>query len=295
MKRQALLLLAIAAMTQLAIANPQSVLASTWQEGYANANGIRIHYWRTGGDKPPLILLHGFSDDGLCWTTIARELTDRFDIIMPDARGHGLFDRHNKEDPADVQVEDLRGLIESLELKDPIVMGHSMGSSSAAWFAARYPSIPKAVILVDPRLVQRDPSESARRPSVDYQKSRAASILERNNMDYESLFDTQMKKFPHWGLTELHFRVISKQRHHPNTAYRDSSRQPSIEKSFAKIIRPTLILKADDPKELQAKNHAVASILSDGSLIHIEGAGHSVHRDRKDLFLEALNAFLNRL
>jgi pimeloyl-ACP methyl ester carboxylesterase len=53
-------------------------------------NGIRIHYWRSGGNKPPLVLAHGSSDDGLCWTNLAKELEANFDIILPDARGHGL-------------------------------------------------------------------------------------------------------------------------------------------------------------------------------------------------------------
>ena len=38
-----------------------------WTDGYVLANEIRIHYWRTGGDKPVLLMAHGYSDDGLCW------------------------------------------------------------------------------------------------------------------------------------------------------------------------------------------------------------------------------------
>ena len=114
------------------------------------ANGIRLHYWRTGGaDKTPLVLAHGSSDDGLCWTNLAKELQDGYDIIMFDARGHGLSDPPTASDPQDVQVEDLAGLIKELKLTKPILMGHSMGSASVAQFATKYPDVARAVILED--------------------------------------------------------------------------------------------------------------------------------------------------
>src|SRR5215203_2109357 len=125
-----------------------------WTDGYVAANGIRLHYWRTGGAKPALVLAHGSSDDALCWTNLAKELTDRYDVIMFDARGHGLSDPPTAADPVDVQVEDLAGLIKALKLDKPILMGHSMGSASVAWFAAKYPDVPRAVILEDPALVR---------------------------------------------------------------------------------------------------------------------------------------------
>jgi len=97
-----------------------------WTDGYVIANGIRIHYWRTGGDKPVMVMAHGSSDNGLCWTNLARELESDYDIIMPDARGHGFSDPPSKSDGADAQCEDLAGLISELGLEKPILMGHSI-------------------------------------------------------------------------------------------------------------------------------------------------------------------------
>ena len=125
-----------------------------WTDGYVIANGIRIHYWRTGGNKPALVMAHGSSDDGLCWTNLAREFQGQYNIIMFDARGHGLSDPPSPSDPPDVQVEDLAGLIRELKLVRPMLMGHSMGSSSVARFAAKYPEVARAVILEDPGLVR---------------------------------------------------------------------------------------------------------------------------------------------
>ena len=52
-------------------------------------NGLKLHYTRTGGAKPPVVLAHGFSDDGLCWTPVAEALAADYDVVMVDARGHG--------------------------------------------------------------------------------------------------------------------------------------------------------------------------------------------------------------
>ena len=54
-----------------------------------DAYGTKLHYYRTGGDKPPLVIVHGLTDDGLCWTPVAEVLADRYDVVMVDTRGHG--------------------------------------------------------------------------------------------------------------------------------------------------------------------------------------------------------------
>ena len=62
-----------------------------WTKNDLTVNGAQLHYYRSGdGSKPPLVLAHGFSDDGLCWQMTAADLQAEYDVIMPDARGHGF-------------------------------------------------------------------------------------------------------------------------------------------------------------------------------------------------------------
>ena len=262
-----------------------------WTDGYVMANGIRIHYWRTGGDnKPPLVLAHGSSDDGLCWTNLAREIQDGYDIIMFDARGHGLSDPPTPSDPPDVQVEDLAGLIKALKLERPILMGHSMGSASVAHFAAKYPDIPRAVILEDPALLRRAaPTPGAAAPGVE---ERRANILARNNMTESALVENCMKSSPKWGRSECEFWAPSKRRHHPHTASTSPAARPPMSQLFEQITAPTLILKADAAADVRARNDAIAALLPKGKIVHITGAGHNVRRDNIPMTLEVLNAFL---
>ncbi|MCP5110890.1 MAG: alpha/beta hydrolase [bacterium] len=265
-----------------------------WTDGFVMANGIRIHYWRTGGDKPPMVMAHGSSDNGLCWTNLARELEGDYDIILADARGHGLSDPPSSSDPTDVQAEDLAALIRALKLEKPIVMGHSMGSSAAAWFAAKYPNVPRAVILEDPRLVPRRPGDRGGSSSQSVE-DRQARTLARNNMTYEALVALCMKNTPQWGLSECEFWAPSKRLHHPATAFRRIGDRPPMSALLSKITAPTLLLKADAQGELRQQNEKAAGLLSKGRIVHIEGAGHNVRRDQKQRLLKALHRFLGEL
>ena len=278
------------AFTALACASGQP---ANWTDGYVLGNGIRIHYWRTGGaDKPVMVMAHGSSDDGLCWTNFAKEFESRYDIVMFDARGHGLSDPPKPTDGADAQVEDLAALIRELKLEKPILMGHSMGSASVAWFSAKYSDIPRAVVLEDPNL-------SARRPAVantpEEREKRRLAILARNNMTVQQLVDDCMKNSPKWGASECATWAPSKRRHHPDTAVGTATQRPAMRDLFPQITAPTLILKADAQGDLRQANEEAAALLKRGRIVHIAGAAHNVRRDEKQKAVETLNAFLKSL
>lgn len=262
-----------------------------WTDSFVIANGIRMHYWRTGGDKPVLLMAHGSSDDGLCWTSLAKDLTDDYDVVLPDARGHGLTDPARADDPADVQAEDIAALIRELKLERPIVMGHSMGASSAAWFAAKYPDVPRAIVLEDPGLLPRPRRQRANASEL------RDRILERNQTSYDDLVQGCVDRSPTWGLEECRIWAPSKRLHHPSNAYRYRlfGERPAMVELFKKIKVPTLILKADADAETRAKNKQVAAALAQGKIVHIDGAGHNVRRERKAALLAALKEFLGNL
>jgi len=266
-----------------------------WKDGYVLTNGIRMHYWRTGGSgKIPLVMAHGSSDDGLCWTNLAKELEGSFDIVMIDARGHGLSDPPKPGDPVDVQAEDLAGLIRELKLDRPIIMGHSMGSFAAAAFAAKYADVPRAVILEDPNLANR-PMTAPGRATPDPQ-ARRASILARNNLSEAELVADCMKNSAKWGRSECEIWAPSKRRHHPDTGLGPGmGARPPMSALFAKITAPTLILKADAPADVRQQNEKVTAILKQGEIVHIDGAGHNVRRDQKEATLAALRPFLAKV
>ena len=130
-----------------------------WTESDVVVDGLEFHYVRTGnGRTPPLLLLHGFSDNGLCWLPMARELESRFDLVMLDARGHGRSARIHPNETID-NAADAAKIIEALGLQKPIVIGHSMGGLAATELGARFPDLVSGLILEDPAWI--DPSPDA--------------------------------------------------------------------------------------------------------------------------------------
>lgn len=136
---------------------------SAWRSGICRINGIDVHYRRSGGDKPPLVALHGLIGSGACLLPLARALID-FDVILPDARGHGGSSAPSNGYMYSNLAADVVGLIETLALKTPMLVGHSMGGLTAAVVASQLGPLLKAVALIDPTFIspewQREVYES---------------------------------------------------------------------------------------------------------------------------------------
>ena len=98
-----------------------------WKTGYVVSCGTKLHYYRTGGSKQPLVLLHGITDDGLCWTPVAKVLANDYDVIMVDLRGHGKSEAPDQGYSYETMANEVAGLLNGLEVESPIVIGHSMG------------------------------------------------------------------------------------------------------------------------------------------------------------------------
>src|SRR5688500_3957405 len=70
--------------------NLTALLPSGWQSDFIEtADGARLHYIRTGGDKAPLLLLHGFQPASITWLRTAQAFAPDNHVIMPVFRGHG--------------------------------------------------------------------------------------------------------------------------------------------------------------------------------------------------------------
>jgi pimeloyl-ACP methyl ester carboxylesterase len=137
---------------------------ANWMSGVCEANSINIHYLRTGGCKPPLVLLHGLTGSGACWIPLARALEGEYDVVMPDARGHGNSSTALNGYRYENHATDVVGLIQGLGLAAPVLLGHSMGGMTAAVVASQLATAIRGVILADPTFLspqrQREVYES---------------------------------------------------------------------------------------------------------------------------------------
>ena len=149
---------------------------TTWASGICEADGVALHWRRTGGAKPPVVLLHGLTGSGACWAPVARALEGDFDVVMPDARGPGRSSRpehgYRYEDLAD----DVLVLVGRLELSYPVLLGHSMGGMTAAMTALRAPDRIRGLVLVDPTFLSPERQREVYASDVAEQHRRALDL-----------------------------------------------------------------------------------------------------------------------
>ena len=141
-----------------------STQPENWTSGFNEVGDVSLHYRRAIGDGPSLIALHGLMGSWAVWMPFVRGLGDGFDVILPDARGHGKSSVPSDGYMYDDHADDVCGLIRTLDLKNPVLIGHSMGGMTAALVASRLGSELAGVVLVDPTFIspewQREVYES---------------------------------------------------------------------------------------------------------------------------------------
>ncbi|HEY6497201.1 MAG TPA: alpha/beta hydrolase [Trebonia sp.] len=108
----------------------------------------RIAYRRAGSGHP-LVLLHPLALSGEVWGGFADRLTASFDVIAPDARGHGHSGWDGQPFVVDDLADDVAALLDGLGLASAFVTGMSMGGSAAISFAGRYPDRADGLVLAD--------------------------------------------------------------------------------------------------------------------------------------------------
>jgi len=101
-------------------------------------NAVRLSYEEIG-QGIPIIMLHGFPLDRTIWYPVAELLKDRARLILPDLRGHGKSPVTGDIYHMRLMAGDVAGLMDELQLRKAIVVGHSMGGYISFAFAAAFP------------------------------------------------------------------------------------------------------------------------------------------------------------
>jgi len=105
-------------------------------------------FFREYGQGQPLIILHGIFGISDNWVSFARQIEDRFRVLIPDQRNHG----RSPHDPTFnyyALCADLYEFINEHGLENPIILGHSMGGKVAMRFALENPEMLKALVIAD--------------------------------------------------------------------------------------------------------------------------------------------------
>src|SRR5688572_8019997 len=328
-----LVLLALVASLRPAFAAPPPGIPDGWSDGYVYANGIRLHYYRanpaSAAGKPVMVMVHGVTDNGLCWTTLTWKLQDAYDIYMLDTRGHGLSDPFTPSDNGDTLIKDVVDFVNVMKFEKPILMGHSMGGATVIRVGAEYQDLAKAIIVLDAGVVgpgsragaERGPGtpgagapdsgatgsavEAARPPSPAGYNAHDFSmfgspetLVKQNNYSHDELVAKSRRESPKWDPVDSQYWALSKKQYHgpyTNEAWQAMSGSMRTADSLAKIPMPMVILKADASPEARKAHLEEASVMQKGKLVHSVGSGHNLHHDQLARTVEVLKEFLSTL
>jgi haloacetate dehalogenase len=119
---------------------------------------IQISYLEWNQGNVPLLLLHGFADHALVWSSLGDYLSEHYHIVAPDMRGHGESSKPDKGYTFTDAIADLEALMEHLGWSDAHVLGHSWTGKVALIWARQHPQRLRSMILVDPIFVWKMPS-----------------------------------------------------------------------------------------------------------------------------------------
>lgn len=258
-----------------------------WMSGVCEANGINIHYLRTGGCKPPVVLLHGLAGSGACWTPLARALEGEYDVVMPDARGHGTSSAPLSGYRYENHAGDVIGLIQGLGLAAPVLLGHSMGGMTASVVASQMAKTIRGVILADPTFLSPQRQREVYESDVVEQHRR---LLSSSRGDVLA-----QARVRHPRRSPELIELLAEARRQTQIAAFDVLAPPNPE--YHELVRaidaPSLLAIGDDgavvsletARELQKLNPRLR-------VEQIQDAGHGLPYDQPDRFEAVVRSFL---
>ncbi|MFE4306997.1 alpha/beta fold hydrolase [Streptomyces sp. NPDC056891] len=270
--------------------------------GQENTNPIEL-YFEDQGAGQPVVLIHGFPLDGHSWERQSAALLDAgYRVITYDRRGFGQSSQPTIGYDYDTFAADLNTVLETLDLKDAVLVGFSMGTGEVARYVSTYGSdrVAKVAFLasLEPCLLKSDDNPVGVAPKEFFDGIVAAVKADRYAY-YTAFFNDFYNLDEHLG-TRISEEAV---RNSWNTAARGGSIAASAAPStwytdfradIPAVDVPALILHGTADRILPAEGTArpFHKALPSADYVEIEGAPHGLLWTHADEVNTALLAFL---
>lgn len=226
---------------------------------------------------------------GVCWSPLARVLEGEFDVVMPDARGHGGSSAPELGYSYDELAGDVLGLVRSLQLSRPVFIGHSMGGMTAAVAAQHSAGNVRGLVLVDPTFISPDRQHEVWESDVADQH-RQALCLPRSELVAQA-----RARHPHRSAEVIDLQVEARL----NTSVSAFGVLTPPNPDFHAVVRaievPTLLVIGDSPVvslELALELSRINPLVI---VEQIPNAGHGLPFDQPEHLARAVASFLRGL
>ena len=299
----ALLCVLFASVAALAADNPIDIDKRV-THGYADSNGVRIHYAALGKkSKPLVVMIHGFPDFWYSWRDQMQALSKDYYVVAYDQRGYNLSDKPKGVENYDLSllVADAIAVIKSQGRDKAIVIGHDWGGVVSWGLAMNAPQfVEKLVILnlphprgmaheraTNPEQVKN--SQYARNFQQDGAHLRLspemlAMLVARSDATVRAKYVEAFKNSDLEAMTNYY------KRNYPREPYVvDTS-------PVVKVKMPVLIIHGLKDTALMsgALNNTWDWLEQDLTLVTVPNAGHFVQHDASDLVTRSIKMWLSR-
>lgn len=247
--------------------------------------------FRSYGAGAPLVILHGLFGSAEGWHPVAKALSSRFAVHVPDLRNHGNSPRSNRMDYA-AMAEDTRAFMAGLGLDRACLLGHSMGGKTAMQVASMFPAVVDKLVVVDiaPRgypAVYADAIEAIAR--LDLQT--ISCLREADARLAPSIPDPALRRF-----------LLKSLKHTGSGSYRWKVNLEAIRQSYLTLCAPLqlrpwagpcLFIRGGCSDYIRDSDWApTRSVFPQARLATMAGSGHWVHADAPVDFVRAVQGFL---
>ena len=269
-----------------------------------NLHGHRITY-RTAGDGPVLLLIHGIAGSSATWDDVLPWLAERYRVVAPDLLGHGGSAKPPGDYSLGAYASGIRDLLGVLGYERASVVGHSLGGGVAMQFVYQFPQRCERLVLVSSGGLGREVHPMLRaaalpgaewvlpllcaagiRGAVDGMARFFGRFGLRTNPDLEEMW----RSFSSLGDVDGRQAFIHTLRTIVDVS---GQRVSAADRLYLAAEVPTMIVWGErDPMIPVAHAHAAHQAIAGSRLKIFPDAGHFPHRDDPRHFVEVLVDFM---
>ncbi len=264
---------------------------------FAELNGVSIHYEATGTGTP-LIFSHEFAGDSRSWKPQVESFAGDFQCVTWNYRGFPPSEvpQDRSQYSQDTLVEDLRALMDHLEIDRAHVAGLSMGGSVTLHFAMKYPERCLSAVVAGAGTGSSD------RPQFEADIARIVELLESRSMpEFAEIYAQAPTRTPFLEKDRAgweQFREYLGQ--HSTVGSANMMREVqlkrptifSLESQLAQLEVPTLIIIGDEDEPCVEPAIFMRRKIPSSGLVVLPQSGHTINLEEPELFNQAIRSFL---
>ena len=250
-------------------------------------------------EAPILLILHGLFGSADNWNSQARDLSDRFHVMVPDMPDHGSSP-HSDEVSYDSMVAAVRELI--LDAGRPVnILGHSMGGKVAMATALLHPEVVSSVVVADIAPVRYPP----RHEEIFRAMEEVSAAILRGEVENRAAADRVMEPL----VRERQIRAfILKNLVPAESGYRWRLNLAGLQEGYRAIsgwplspdreglspyMGPALFIRAENSPYITDEDvKKITPLFPNAAVELMKGVGHWLHAEDRQRFLSLVRSFL---